>query len=121
MREEQSIIKFNQKIPLSFSVIKFDSLFTHMHSNPQIVIVLNGEIEVQINEDKFIAKENDIFLINQRVFHSMKTEGTALVMSVLIDQYGFGLEPQEADSLYFNLNSTSGSDSSKIFKYPSLP
>ena len=114
MREEQSIIKFNQKIPLSFSVIKFDSLFTHMHSNPQIVIVLNGEIEVQINEDKFIAKENDIFLINQRVFHSMKTEGTALVMSVLIDQYGFGLEPQEADSLYFNLNSTKTPDNKRI-------
>ena len=105
MREEQSIIKFNQKIPLSFSVIKFDSLFSHMHSNPQIVIVLDGEIEVQINEERFIAKENDIFLINQRVFHSMQAKETALVLSVLIDQYGFGLDQQEADNLYFNLNS----------------
>ena len=114
MREEQSIIKFNQKIPLSFSVIKFDSLFSHMHSNPQIVIVLDGEIEVQINEERFIAKENDIFLINQRVFHSMQSKENALVLSVLIDQYGFGLDQQEADNLYFNLNSIKTPDNTRI-------
>ena len=114
MREEQSIIKFNQKIPLSFSVIKFDSLFSHMHSNPQIVIVLDGEIEVQINEERFIAKENDIFLINQRVFHSMQAKENALVLSVLIDQYGFGLDQQEADNLYFNLNSIKTPDNTRI-------
>jgi len=114
MREEQSIIKFNQKIPLSFSVIKFDSLFSHMHSNPQLIVVLDGTLDVQIGEEKFTAQENDIFLINQRVFHSMKTDGTALVLSVLIDQYGFGLDQQEADTLYFNLNSIKTPNNKRI-------
>lgn len=85
-----------------------------MHSNPQIVIVLDGEIEVQINEERFIAKENDIFLINQRVFHSMQAKENALVLSVLIDQYGFGLDQQEADNLYFNLNSIKTPDNTRI-------
>lgn len=114
MREEQSIIKFNQKIPLSFSVIKFDSLFSHMHSNPQIVIILDGEVSVQVGDERFIAKENDIFLVNQRVFHSMKSESNALVLSVLIDQYGFGLDAQEADTLYFNLSSIKSPNNSRI-------
>ena len=114
MREEQSIIKFNQKMPLSFSTIKFDSIFSHMHSNPQIIIVLDGVLEVQIGEEKFVAKENDIFLVNQRVFHSIKAENTGLVLSVLIDRLNFNLEPQEIDSLYFNLNSTKTPNNPKL-------
>ena len=114
MREEEKIIKFSQKMPLSFSVVKFDALFMHMHSNPQLIIVLDGEIEVSIAEEKFIAKENDIFIINQRQFHSMKAKNTALVLSVLIDQYGFGLEQFEADNLNFNLNSIKFPNHSRI-------
>lgn len=105
MHEEQKIINFSQKIPLSFSVIKFDSLFSHMHSKPQIIIVLDGDLEVQMGEEHFEAHENDIFIVNQRVLHSMKAETTALVLSVHIDQYGFGLDQSEADTLFFNLNS----------------
>lgn len=105
MREEQSIITFNQKMPLSFSIIKFDSIFSHMHSKPQIIIVLSGEIEVQMGEESFTAKENDIFLVNQRIYHSMKAKNIALVLSVMVDHFAFNLDPQEADSLFFNLNS----------------
>ena len=53
MREEESIVKFSSKIPLSFSVIKFDSVFLHMHSNPQLIIVLDGEFDVKIGEETF--------------------------------------------------------------------
>ena len=87
MREEESIVKFSDKIPLSFSVIKFDSVFLHMHSNPQLIIVLDGEFDVQIEEENFHAKENDVFIINQRVFHQMRSNSETLILSVLIDQY----------------------------------
>ena len=85
-----------------------------MHSNPQIVIVLDGVLDVQIGDESFVAKENDIFLINQRTFHSMKAENTCLVLSVLIDQFGFNLDQHEADSLYFNLNSIKTPDNPRL-------
>ena len=108
MREEESIVKFSSKIPLSFSVIKFDSVFLHMHSNPQLIIVLDGKFDVKIGEESYHAKENDIFIVNQRVFHQMHANSETLILSVLIDQYGFALDPKEADTLHFNLNSMRG-------------
>ena len=113
MREEESIVKFSDKIPLSFSVIKFDSVFLHMHSNPQLIIVLDGEFDVQIEEENFHAKENDVFIINQRVFHQMRSNSETLILSVLIDQYGFALDQKEADNLHFNLNSMKQGSSKK--------
>ena len=113
MREEESIVKFSDKIPLSFSVIKFDSVFLHMHSNPQLIIVLDGEFDVQIEEENFHAKENDVFIINQRVFHQMRSNSETLILSVLIDQYGFALDQKEADNLHFNLNSMKQGNSKK--------
>lgn len=113
MREEESIVKFSDKIPLSFSVIKFDSVFLHMHSNPQLIIVLDGEFDVQIGEENFHAKENDVFIINQRVFHQMHSNTETLILSVLIDQFGFALDQKEADSLHFNLNSMKQGNSKK--------
>lgn len=105
MREVENIVQFNKKIPLSFSIIKFDNVFLHMHSVTQLIIVLEGEVECYIDNKKYIAKENDIFIVNQRVYHKFIAKPYAVILSVLIDQKGFGLEDIEADKLVFNLNS----------------
>ena len=106
MRETINLIQFNQKIPLSFSVIKFDNVFLHMHSTVQLVIVLDGEFECTIEEKKYIAKENDIFIINPRTYHHFEAlNKTSTILSVIIDQNEFGLDSLESDNIYFKLNS----------------
>lgn len=105
MREVENIVQFSKKIPLSFSVIKFDNIFLHMHSVTQLIVVLEGEVECYIDNKKYIAKENDIFIVNQKVYHKFSAKPHAIILSVLIDPKGFGLEDIEADKLMFNLNS----------------
>ena len=61
MKETINILQFDNKIPLSFSVIKFDNIFLHMHSMVQLIIVLEGEFQCNLGDKKYIAKENDIF------------------------------------------------------------
>ena len=106
MKETINLVQFSKNVPLSFSVIKFDNIFLHMHSLVQLVIVLDGEFECFIDDKKYIAKESDIFIINPKTYHkfdSINKEST--ILSVLIDQNGFGLDEIESENIFFNLNS----------------
>lgn len=105
MRESVNLIQVNQKLPLTFSAVKFDNIFLHMHSSIQLIIVLDGEFECYIEDKRYICKENDIFIINPRTYHHFVSKNNATILSVLIDQNEFGLDEIEADKLAFSLNS----------------
>ena len=106
MKETINLIQFSKNLPLSFSVIKFDNIFLHMHSSIQLIIVLEGEFECHIDDKTYIAKENDIFIVNPGTYHKFDSiNKNATILSVLIDQNGFGLDKVESENLYFNLNS----------------
>ena len=106
MKETINILQFDNKIPLSFSVIKFDNIFLHMHSMVQLIIVLEGEFQCNIGDKKYIAKENDIFIVNSRTYHSFDAlNNTSTILSVLIDQNEFAINDIDPDSIAFNLNS----------------
>lgn len=104
MKKEIKLLDFKDKLPLTFSLVQFDSAFQHMHSYAELVIVLDGQFNITIGDEKFEAKEDDIFIINRKVFHSSTAEGTATVLSLLINQKGFGLTEEEVSSHVFNLN-----------------
>ena len=106
MKETINLIQFSKNLPLSFSVIKFDNIFLQMHSSIQLIIVLEGEFECHIDDKTYIAKENDIFIVNPGTYHKFDSiNKNATILSVLIDQNGFGLDKVESENLYFNLNS----------------
>lgn len=106
MKETINILQFDNKIPLSFSVIKFDNIFLHMHSMVQLIVVLEGDFQCIIGDKKYIAKENDIFIVNPRTYHSFDAvNNTSTILSVLIDQHEFALDEIDPDSIAFNLNS----------------
>ncbi len=106
MKETINILQFDNEIPLSFSVIKFDNIFLHMHSMVQLIIVLEGEFQCNIADKKYIAKENDIFIVNPRTYHSFDAlNNTSTILSVLIDQNEFAIGDIDPDIIAFNLNS----------------
>ena len=106
MKESITILQFDNKIPLSFSVIKFDNIFLHMHSMVQLIIVLEGEFQCNLGDKKYIAKANDIFIVNPRTYHSFDAlNKTSTILSVLINQHEFALGDIDPDSIAFNLNS----------------
>lgn len=104
MKNEMRLFDFKDKLPLNFTLIQFDSIFQHMHSYAELVIVLDGEFQCKINEEEFHCKQDDIFIVNPKVFHSAISDEKATVLSLFINQKGFGLTDDEINSHIFNLN-----------------
>jgi xylan 1,4-beta-xylosidase len=104
MKNEIKLFDFKDSMPLSFSILQFDNIFQHMHSYAELVIVLDGSFQINIGKETFYAKEDDLFIINSKVFHSAIAQTKATVLTLLINQKGFGLSDNEINSLLFNLN-----------------
>ncbi len=106
MRSEASVVSLSKKVPLSFSVIHFDNVPWHIHSNIQIINILDGECDISYDGKTYHGTEGDIFLINPKTLHNIVAcKGEATVLSTLINQGDFGLEDEETSSLAFSLNS----------------
>lgn len=120
MKKEIRLLEFNSKIPLSFSVLFFDSLYKHMHSYSELVIVLKGEFDATIGEKEYHCKEDDLFIVNPKVFHSFTSDSEAMVLSLFLDQKGFGLSDDEISSLAFNLNTMENGMSKKAMEIRNL-
>lgn len=109
MRENINLISFNNKIPLSFSIISFDNIYLHVHRTSELIINLDGDCEIEVEGVKYVAKPYDMIIINPMHFHSLKAlNKVSTILSILIDQEGFLLEEGEAENLTFNLNTMSG-------------
>ena len=103
MREKVSLIN-NNKIPLNVSVVRFDNVFRHIHSHPQIVLVLEGECDIYIGDSMYRACQEDIVIINSNVFHHLVSKNSCTVVSAILDLANFGLTEEEILSLSFELN-----------------
>lgn len=64
---------------LMFGVVRFEPhsiVPTHQHPHEQIGIVLEGELELWINEDRRTLREGDVYLIPSNVPHGAETKNT---------------------------------------------
>lgn len=104
MREEINLVNFDNKVPIELSVVRFDTLFRHMHSHVQLLLVLEGECDIFIEDTTYHAQPNDMVVINPRVFHHLFSDKYCSCIVMNIDQRGFGLEEEEASTIAFNLN-----------------
>lgn len=73
MRENINLISFNNKIPLSFSIISFDNIYLHVHRTSELIINLDGDCEIEVEGVKYVAKPYDMIIINPMHFHSLKS------------------------------------------------
>lgn len=104
MKKEIRLLDFNNRIPMTFSVLYFDTIYRHMHSYPELIIVLKGEFDVEIKDRHYHAKEDDIFIVNAKELHSFKAKEEAMVLSLFIDPKAFGMTDEEVLSFAFHLN-----------------
>ena len=103
MKSEITLVNFEKKIPISFSIVRFDAIFRHMHPIAQLLLVLEGECDIYIGNKSYHASNNDMVVINPRQFHHILSKDGATIISVLIDVKGFTME-DDGDGIFFNLN-----------------
>ena len=104
MKNETMLINFENKIPMSFSIVKFDTIYRHMHNMAQLLLILDGECDIFIGNRCYHAVSDDLVIINPQQFHHIISQDVATLISVLIDVNGFSIDGG-GDNIYFNLNS----------------
>lgn len=104
MKNETMLINFENKIPMSFSIVKFDTIYRHMHNMAQLLLILDGECDIFIGNRCYHASSDDLVIINPQQFHHIISQDVATLISVLIDVNGFSIDGG-GDNIYFNLNS----------------
>lgn len=110
MKQEVFITNIDSKIPMTVSIVKFDNIFHHMHTNPELILMLEGQCDLFIGEQKYHMKDNDMVIVNKNTFHNLETVNEATLISVLLDLKSFGLTNDEIEQTEFNLNSMINED-----------
>lgn len=103
MKNEVNLLNFDNNMPLNISIINFDTIFRHNHTQPQLILFLEGECDIYLENVVFHAKENDMILINKNLFHHLISETGCTIISTIIDVNKF-IGPNEKEDFFFNLN-----------------
>lgn len=59
----------------------------HFHQDIEILYLLEGSIELNINDEKWILSKGDIFLINANKVHTIKVKEEILLCKIYIDYF----------------------------------
>lgn len=94
-------IEHRANIPVKIFTQTVQEFPYHWHDDTEILFILRGEVEITIDNRTFLLKEGNIFIINRREFHLIKSTGESgpaqlMVLQIEMDYYSkFGLEPGE--------------------------
>lgn len=83
---EHEMVNINQDISVKFqySVDKGSTISKHWHRSLEIIYLMTGSLEININGVDYILKENDLIVINPLEIHSTtcKYGNTAVVLQI---------------------------------------
>lgn len=113
LEERHEIIEFSPNIPLKIFMHKLGTVDKHWHRSIELLMVLDGEISIDVDSSNYILSSEDIILINSNSIHSIRSE-SAVMIALQIDlsrmiQFNFSL-----DDVAFDCNTATSDDSAKF-------
>ena len=85
MDSYHELIKFESGLPLKVFAHSINKVNIHWHGAIEILLVLEGSINVRVGSNKYLLRENDLILINSNEIHSTdKTHEDNLVLALQI-------------------------------------
>jgi xylan 1,4-beta-xylosidase len=100
--------------PIQFFLINSEPLEKQWNPQLKVVYVLNGEIEITVNDQKFLLKENQLIVINPYTIHSISTGSFCIgifLFNITI------LDPSiMKDSLQIDCNSITTNDENQLYQ-----
>lgn len=110
--EKHEVIKFPPQIPLKVFTHKLGKVDKHWHPGIEILMVLNGSLNITIdNKESFILKDDDVIIINSNSIHELTSEG-AIIIAIQIDLSRFENFNENFDDIWFKCNSAN--DNNKV-------
>ena len=107
--ERYEIVEFSPYIPIKIFMHKLGEVTKHWHKSLELLLVLDGEINITMNGETSILKNEDIILINSNTIHDIKGKNAVMIALQLKLEMFSDLNP-EFDSLVFDCNSSNDND-----------
>lgn len=79
MEERHELIHFSGKMPAKIFMHRLGSVPKHWHQSIEILFVLNGEVNILVDDRSYRLKEADVIVINSQSVHELYSEGSELV------------------------------------------
>lgn len=113
LEERHEIIEFSPNIPLKIFMHKLGFVAKHWHKSLELLMVLEGEIEITIDGVTYTLGSEDIILINSNSIHEIHSE-SAVMIALQIDLARVNRFDQDLENLVFDCNTTTCPDSTKF-------
>lgn len=79
-------IEYQDGLPIKMFVHSVSEIALHWHNDIEIIFVIKGSVNVNIQQSSFLLKENDIMLINCNEVHStIKTDEDNILLALQIN------------------------------------
>lgn len=104
MEYRHEIVNFGTAVPLKIFLHKIGYVEHHWHKSLELLLILDGKVEVTVNQRHYDLTEDDVILINSNEIHSLSSEECVMV-AVQISPEMFEHAPVDAGSLHFDCNS----------------
>ena len=111
LEERHEIIEFSPDIPLKVFMHKLGYVGKHWHKSMELLMVLQGTIEINVDGEVSHLQSEDIIVINSNSIHEIRSEG-AVMIAVQIELSKFNHLRIDLESYVFDCNSSKDKDSS---------
>ena len=89
VEEKYEIIDFKNIVPVKVFLHKIGNVNAHWHNAIEILFVIEGHVDISVNNENFKMSENDLILINSCDVHSLYSKDGATLVAVQIDYQEF--------------------------------
>ena len=103
-------INYPPNIPVNISYYNIKYYPTHWHNSIEIIYVLEGSLNISIDTDKFLLKENEVEIINPDECHSFSSEVSNKVLIFQIDPDFFEKYYKDIKNVFFYTSSNDEDD-----------
>ena len=103
MRNNYEMIQFEGDIPIKIFIHKLGSVKKHWHKSIEMLFILEGNVDLLINDQRYELEENDVILINSNYIHELISDYCVLI-ALQIDLVEFEIT-SDIKKMNFDCNS----------------
>lgn len=107
--ERHEIIQFSHHLPVKIFMHKLGIAAKHWHQSLELLLVLDGQIDIMVDDEAFRLQSEDIILINSNSIHEIHSEG-AVMIALQLKLEMFSLLESDIENLVFDCNSSTDPD-----------
>ena len=100
------IVEWYDGFPVKAFIHSVGGFKTHWHNEIEILLVLEGEVNIGVGDKEYTLKENDLILINRNQVHNIsRTKSDNMLLALQIDPSMFSNYYPEFAKMIFNCKS----------------